>query len=395
MLTIFVDATMNENVFYTSNRKVTPEGEDDFKFRHTSLSHIVVAEGVILPYKQHVDYKWGIGGVLDCNSNFVNESIHPGFASEGRFRFGGKYLFDENNLNYIDEEVIYCDPIYPQWGHFLVDSVSRLWYLKNKKYKVAFCGFNMKADAISGNFLRFFELLGLCKDDLIDVRVPTKFRKIIIPEMSYVAERYYSKEYCEIFDSIRNAVSRNNKRELFCKKIYFTRTRFNDNNIKYREKGEVDIEKLFALNGFSIISPECLSLDDLINSINNAETIVSLSGTIAHNVLFSKSKAEFIILNKSSHIQQQQYFLNIISGVSCTYVDVFFEPLIKIGIPIDSGRGPFILGVTKYLYNMMEDYGFKITNNKLLLTCLVYARFYWLIKVCARFGLLKLIRKFS
>lgn len=344
----------NDQFLYAPSQQTIQKKLNDFSLLDRELRCTSIEKGIVLPLKRSVTRKWGLGGVLDSQYKFVEDSIHPGFASEHKPRFGGYYDFSIDELTYVNEDVIYCDPIYPQWGHFLVDSISRLWAIGHTNIKIVYCGFNSSANSISDNFLRFFELLGIKKEQLYDVRTPTQFRSIIIPELSYIPEVYYSKEFIDIFEKVKKTALENDRKATH-KKIYLTRTRFKENSKSSREYGEENLENIFRTNGFNIVSPETLSLDELIVIISNADVIVSLSGTIAHNILFSNKNTIFIILNRCSHVQQQQYFINSIVKCNPINVDVFYEPFIKMGFPIDTGQGPFLLVITKNLIEMLEQ----------------------------------------
>ena len=153
-----------------------------FRKRTYKLKAHIHENAVILPVKKDLSTKWGIGGVVSQAGDFIDESIHPGYFSENENRFGGLYSF--SNEIYNDDTVIYMDPIILQWGHFLVDSISRLWYALDSNKKIAFCGYGFPQNTLNGSYLRFFELLGIYKERLIDIRKPTRFKQVIIPEMS-------------------------------------------------------------------------------------------------------------------------------------------------------------------------------------------------------------------
>lgn len=99
----------------------------------------IIQNGILLPPKKDSSKDWGIGGVVDNNGHFVEDSIY-------RFYFGGGYSYDENEINESEEEVIYLGHLIPHWGVFLVDFTRRLWYYykcQNRNVKLAFFGINM------------------------------------------------------------------------------------------------------------------------------------------------------------------------------------------------------------------------------------------------------------
>lgn len=82
----------------------------------------VINNGILLPPKKDTSKSWGLGGVVDANESFVEDSIY-------RFYFGGYYDFDKNNIKESEEEVIYLGHLIPHWGVFLVDFHKKIMVL--------------------------------------------------------------------------------------------------------------------------------------------------------------------------------------------------------------------------------------------------------------------------
>lgn len=354
----------------------------EFHEKSTPLAVKVINDGYVLPVKPAPSFKWGIGGVLDSQKNFVIESMHPGFDKDKESRFGSKYEFDSGNVRFINENVIYIDPVIQQWGHFLVDSISRLWYaLKYTDYKIVFCGYGFEKNSLSSSYIDFFNLLGIDNNRIIDVREPVRFKAVHIPEMSYIADRYYTKEFIKLFEVARSNINYDSclKRLGKLSKVYLTRTHYKGNGIRYREIGESDLERIYKNNGYKVFAPEELTLEEQIYIFSQSQEIVSLSGTVAHNVLFSNYPTRFVILNKTSHIQRQQYYLNYLKNVDNINVDVFWEPLIKFNIPQDTGSGPFLLGVTANFREYCCKNNIVVSDSKTLIRVRWLLKFIWLI----------------
>lgn len=357
-----------ENMKYTAYKtrgNVLSELVQNFHRLERPLTFVEIDSGMILPVKPASGYKWGLGGVMDRNHMFVQESVHPGFAKDKDTRFGGWYSVKKESIHRMEETVIYCDPIILQWGHFLVDSISRLWYaVRNPNMKIAFCGYGFAAGKLGSPYTDFFKYLGIPVENLIDIRRPTEFKKIIVPEMSYVADLYYSDEYTHLFDVVGKNVEVSCAGKMrIAERIYFTRCQFKGNGVRFREIGEKELEEILQYNGYEVIAPEQHTFEEQILLYRNCRSFASLSGTVAHNILFAHSLEELIVLNKTSHIQRQQYYLNHMKQIRETNIDVFREPFIGAGIPVDTGAGPYILGYTKCLSLWMKEAGLKMPHN--------------------------------
>lgn len=107
-----------------------------------------VKNGLVLPYKIVNGEKRA--GVVDSRGNFVElsgfEALSPVDA------WGGSYEI-EKTVARRAEEVVYFGRFWKRWGHFLMDMVSRLWYvLENKEpVKIVYDS----TEEMTGNYLEF------------------------------------------------------------------------------------------------------------------------------------------------------------------------------------------------------------------------------------------------
>lgn len=344
-----------KSLYMKENQKKIYMKYENMKYKTTKkLGAKIVEDAVILPAKQDFSTNsklWAIGGVMDKNNNFVEESA-------SRYLFGGEYEYNEDYIDSVDEEVVFFGPFVKHWGHFLCDQMSRLWYIINepKKYKIVYCGWNWNQGTsdISGNYLELFELLGIKKEQLINIQKPTRFKKIIIPEFSFIPDQYYSEEFEKLTDIIVKNAKRTIKK---CpEKIYLTRQLLNENNDK--ERGEIKIVQYLEKKDYKIISPEKLSLSDQIFYLNHAKKICMMSGSISHNLMFCKEKNEIIILNKTDMINAYQMVIDHISKSAITYIDIY-----KKIFSVLFGLGPFLLHVNKHL----QQWGGKDKTERITL----------------------------
>ena len=308
----------------------------------------IVENGVILPAKKDNRDNpklWAMGGIVDEKDNFVQNS-------ESRYLFGGYYEHNEEREEYIDKEVVFMGPFIKHWGHFICDQISRLWYILDnpKDVLVAYCGWNWETSVsdLDGNFLEFMELLGLSKNQLINVQTPTRFKKIIIPEFSFIPAEYYSDQYLKLLDTVTtNALKGNYK---VPKKVYLTRSQLLHND---KEKGEDKIIDYLSKIDYTVLSPEKLSLVEQIRIFNKSESVCMISGSISHNIMFNKSNNEIIILNNIDLINDYQMLIDHICTGNINYIDIYHK--IK---PVLFGKGPFLIYVSKY----MQQY-FKVKDS--------------------------------
>lgn len=339
----------------------------------------IIKNGTILPIKNDKQ-----GGVVDREGNFVSSSYHNGEW----FKIGGRYSHQVKRIeNY---SVVYLGVFIHQWGHFILDSLSRAWVLLHlkdlSKYKYIFLSENGKK--IDGNYLEAINLLGIRSSQVVNLTEPTKFKEIIIPEMATDENHGFSSEYPKIFKiMIHNA---NFKNIEVPNKIYLTRTKLSE--AKKKEFGENIIEQNFKKNNYSIIMPENLTVRDQIAIFQKAEEIVCLNGSIPFDIVFGSSKLRLVVINKTSLPHVNMLELSEVSGIQPIYIDGYYEPFRS--FPKTLGEGPFILYFGKDLesyfkknklkYDLPKKYPSKIVLIKYSLNCL---------KILGKYSVKKLMRK--
>lgn len=348
-----MDITKNIDATYMNNDRHKDDflefASKDYR-RNEQLNAYHIDLGVVLPLKKSPPGGplMGYGGVLDQYGEYVMASAQIG-KGDTLPRFIGKYDYDRATEQYYDEVVIYIGAFPNHWGHFLVDMVYRFWYFKECMipYRIVYCSENAE---ITGVYLEFLSLLGISKDRLLRISVPSRFKQVIVPEQGYMACEYYTNEYREVFKTITS-----NLPPVLSKsydKIYMSRAHFSD--AQKKEIGENSIEDNFERNGYKILYMEELSFSEQAFYINHAKKVAALSGTLCHNILFAGQDTELIILNKTHIINTHQVLIDQMMNIKVYYIDVYLEPFKK--FPVSYGGGPFLLDSRKLSLFFQENH---------------------------------------
>lgn len=347
-----------------------------------SLQVIHVENGTILSRKEsNGSTVWmGLGGVLTSDNKFVEISgiLNPAKVN-GELAFGGSYEYSEP-VEVIDEEVLYMGPFQPHWGHFLLEYCTRLWYwIKNKpNIRIVYCGFYCKPGEIGGNFMEFLSYLDIKKEQLLDIRKPTKFKKIIVPEQSFLRNRYVTKEYKELIDYARRNALKDLDLPIY-DKIYFTRTLFK--NALNKERGEEEIRDILESNGYKCFAPENLSAKEQMYYVYNCKEFVAIVGGASMNAVFADDNTRRIYIKKAFEpiVGGDLYQLDEVTNASeATFIDCYYKPYKD--LPQSYGGGPHLLGVTGELRRYLKDHKMK-RGNLLLQRIALVKNFIWLTRL--------------
>lgn len=296
----------------------------------------------ILPLREEGrgPYRFGLGGVVDENGDAVA-------LSAIETRVGAGYPFE--NSTYRDEKVVYCGYLINHWGHFLAESVSRLWFALESKEEVDKYVFYLQENEqreIKGNFREFLELIGIW-DKTEFINTPTTYREVIVPQNAFLLMGYSSAQFREIFDTVAQRIQIQPDWKPL-DKIFFTRSQFaKGNNLDF---GVEVLDSFFRNNGYAILAPETISLSEMIYYIRNAQEIATISGTVHHNILFANNGQKITIMERLIVNIDYQVGINQLKDLDVTYVDANFN------IGAVSMIGPFMMGYNHILQRYMEDH---------------------------------------
>lgn len=262
--------------------------------------------GIILPPK-HLENGHYAGGACSEDFNFIGgltlyDETHPeypGWAAMAK-------SYKTSDVEKSSEEVIFGGVIYNHFGHFLLDGLSRLWYLvkyPQDKRKVAFVVISWdNADEKLGSVrefnYEFLKMLGLNKERILIINKATKFAKIIVPQESHHAYFNYSKEWISIYQKLAESADKICQKEPKFDKIFLSHKKWLGScGVRSCECVNEDLfEEFFSKLGFEVIYPEELSIARQIYLAHNAKQIASTIGTTTHFALFCKPNTQFFML---------------------------------------------------------------------------------------------------
>jgi len=310
------------------------------------------------------------------NVNLRAMGQHPGIQVQDNRLIDDCDFYSEivdaaGSITEICGKVLYAGYFRKSWGHFLMNSTARLWplFTEDVVYDkiVFFCESNEKQE-VYGNFKDFLRLLGIEHKCVILPPATYHFEDLTVGEIALEIGRYYSSEFMLPFKAVRDSVlaAVDSTTERY-KSIILSRSQWNDNQLV--QLNIKSIEDTFINYGYKAITPESTSLADLIVIMESAGSIVSFSGSTAHNVLFA-GKKELIVLERCAANNIYQIAIAKMSGSKYVPIDCFYQPLL-----VSSTDNLTIYGFTPQFRNFANEYGMKTltvdnTDSKREFRCL-------------------------
>ena len=178
------------------------------------------------------------------------------------------------------------------YGHFITETLSRLWMYKDIKHYdnlVAFPFIFNHRKPIEDYQAYFLHLLDIPSKKIQTLRKPLRFDNITIPEQGWTINHSVNKNIKPLYKHIRD------KHKSVVQpydKIFLSR-----NDPAYqRIKNVSKIETLFKSQGFIIFFPEQLTIQDQLSIYNGCKVMAGFSGSALHNCLFTQEDTLIIEL---------------------------------------------------------------------------------------------------
>lgn len=336
------DFSLEIDKVYKNHREITYDNEFDiYKNAIISLTNVPMREGI---FSENLEL---MGTYLDSDdtSQLQQQRLTP------------NQKINLDTINKISETVIYGGLTIGHFGHFITDTLNRLWYPikhREQKYKIVFIYYQHR-DYNLGKFQNeFIKLLGIDTERIVIIDEPTYFEKVVVPKQSVYWDSSYNKELLSlIYDTLVSNVTPNKY-----EKIYISKAKVNESDSF--TVNEAYFESFFASKGYEIIYPEQLSVYEQISYMLGAKEIACTSGTLCHQVMFANQNIKLICLMRSNldlgvQFINRQAVMNIIKNVNCTFVDVSLNFL-----PLISVNNTHLIGPSKYWQDFLKnEYGIE------------------------------------
>lgn len=311
-----------------------------------------IENGLILPNKVIGNAVYG--GVCSDKFEFVSGcyTTLPDI-NRGSRHIVGSYMVSDNELQYVDEVVVYGGTLMNHPGHLLCEAFAdRIWcYIKSPDINAKVAVVCIWGDDTHRFQIEFLKQFGFKDEDIIFVDRPIKFKKVIVPDQSEYPYRTsclepyeYTKETVSVIERLKQKAP-----EASYRKIYFTKTKTQKGNII----GEDFFINFFKNKGFQIINPEDYSLNEKIGFLKSADEFAALFGSNTCYAVFCKPTTRVTVLSRNTgSLMETQSMLNEMAGIKeCFCVDTslnIFNANLTYGLTF--------VGVTECFRNYVKYY---------------------------------------
>lgn len=188
---------------------------------------------------------------------------------------------------------IYGGVLRPHYGHFLLESLSRAWFLRRRPdLPILWHAANGKA-VLSPWHREVFAMLGMPEGRMQVILRPTTVERILLPDVGCVIERSLHPVQARALALFPAPAPRLGRR------VWLSRSRLPDSLSKI--EGEEALEHRLEAAGWSILHPQTLPVWRQLAAMADAEEIAGFEGSAFHSVLLLDGcRARLTLLRRSA-----------------------------------------------------------------------------------------------
>ena len=274
----------------------------------------------------------------------------------------GAYCLDEayevksEEIENSNETVIFGGIMVCNFGNFISECLSRMWYVVQNPeldHKVVFIMFKTsKMRELKIWMYQLLDLMGLPEERIVILDKPTQFKSVIVPDQSVRIKHDFTKEFLLPFEHIKKRVRPANVKKIFLTRGKGLQSAMHLCNQEY-------FESFFATRGYTVIAPEMLSITDQISLIIGADEVATFLGTLANWSLFSHKGARWTMITRVDDTAVRQHLINEAVGIDWCFVSAAMNFLYA-----EQSSGVCLLGSTDHWKRYaFEHHGVRLDPN--------------------------------
>lgn len=235
-----------------------------------------------------------------------------------------EFCFNNDIAEESEEDCVYFGPIIPHYGHFIITSLSRLWFvvgqLKNGRKLLAHSDHGPESyfeNPYMGPLLR---AAGLSLSDFVSPTVVTRFRNVLVPSPAFVEQNHASLSYIPELHAIGRKLLKGATPERGARCAYLSKSQMPAGSVSWISN-EYELENLLRSAGFDIIYPEKLSIPEQVEIFYKYRSIVGFVGSAFHSNVFCDDPPLIFGLSLEKFVNSNLVILDKLNNVGGGYFD--------------------------------------------------------------------------
>lgn len=234
----------------------------------------------------------------------------------------------------LDGIYFHLDSEFPgHFGHFVTEDLSRLWGWKLAKERYPDCklliGTGQDGAGLKPYQTMILDALGIGADDIHTMTDPVRVEVLLGATPQFHNRRYLDPDLTRIWDQIR-AMLRPDSGIERAQRIFITRPAGSTRRCRNAD----EVEEIFAQQGFQILRPETLSIQDQVAIFATARVIAGYGGSGMFGMIYSDRPGTRIVIGSDQYSASNEYLIAGVKG------DDYHHYWCRAEAPPSEGKGP-------------------------------------------------------
>ena len=223
-----------------------------------------------------------------------------------------------------DQPLIYVGKPNFHFGHFLVETLPRLWAVAGLRRADPSLKLLIHDGGHTDGFLQLpwvasvLGALGLERQDFVWFDQPTRLREVYVPATALEPQAYAFSLLREFFRRIGDAITANLPPDDDQRPVYFTKTMLAGG--VQRIANEHRMLPILEACGVHIIAPERLTLAEQIRLFATGRTILGTASSAFHVCILSRGRPQLLLLQPTGHLNANHILCQRLSETPTTFL---------------------------------------------------------------------------
>lgn len=176
-----------------------------------------------------------------------------------------------------EPEAIYAGPLYFHFGHFLLESLARAWYARQRPdLPLVWAGAHTWQKATLKPWqTAILDVLGITQPTRI-IADPTRFEKLHVPDIGYRYDDIIHPEHAAFLGNYDGPAQEPGTR------LWLSRNKL---STEWRDLNAGPTERHLAAAGWTVVNPEQLTLREQLDHLSRAEVVAGEEGSAFHTII--------------------------------------------------------------------------------------------------------------
>jgi hypothetical protein len=213
-------------------------------------------------------------------------------------------------------EVVWVGPLQQHFGHFLLEGISRLWFLREREQIALTLPENpFRAPPFRDDFL---DGLGRSSRDFLFPRRPTWFSRVVVPAQSLTYRGSAHRAHRTVAQSVAHRLC-GDLPERSDRPVYLTRQFLPAES--RRSASEATLVRELERRDFLVVSPERIGLREQVKLFERHSLIVGMMGSAFHTLLLARRQPDRVgYLVRTDHLHDQYPVLDALNRTPSAYI---------------------------------------------------------------------------